>query len=369
MDLYVFDKNLNRLGIIDDFVQLNTERNITKMSQLNMIVDGAKENTDLLQKGLIIAKAEDLEYGYLILTREYIDEKSSQFEIIAPSLNSILNRRLVLGQQTFTGAIEDVMKSFVLVNAVNPSNPNRIIPNLNISSNRGIQVTTTEIGNDVELDSFLYEIANKNDVSWDVLMDVVNKRFIFDVWQGTDRSAEQNINPHIIFSKDRENILRQDYTDSDSDFKNVAIVAGEGEGTARRVVTVNDEISGWDRVEVFIDARDLQSTYTNENDQEVVLNSTEYQALLEERGKSKLAEYPQIVTFESDVDLFANGVYGVDYFLGDKVSVVNDDLGIIMHTRIVSATEQITKKGSSLKVSFGNNIPSFIDKVKRAVKN
>lgn len=368
MELYVLDRNFNRIGMIDDFIKLDIESHYTKMGQLYMIVDGSKDTIDLLQKDRILVKADDLEHGYLILTRDYRDQKSTELEIIAPSINSLLSRRLLYGQQSFTGGIENVMKSFVLINAVNPANPNRIIPNLHISSNIGLPGTTTEVGTGHQLDTFLYDVANKHDISWSVLMDVYNKRFVFHVWQGTDRSAEQTLNPHVIFSKDRENVIRQNYTESDSDYKNVALVAGEGEGVERTYLSVNDEISGWDRIELFVDARDLQSTYLNDNGEEVYVPITEYQELLRERGKSKLSEHPQIITFESDIDLFANGVYGEDYFLGDKVSIKNDDLGIIMHTRIISVKETTTKAGTSLQVSFGSNIPSFLEKVKRAVK-
>lgn len=364
----MFDLELNRLGLIDDFTELNIECHYTKMSQLFLVLDGQDENIELLQKGRIIAKSNDLEHGYLILTREYADENSNRIQIIAPSLNILLNRRIVLGQQSFTGNIEDVIKSFVLVNAVSPSNPSRIIPNLYISTNQGIQGTTAEADSNKPLDSFLYEVCNKHDISWDILMDVVNKKFIFHTWQGTNRSAQQSTNPHVIFSKDRENVLTQDYVESDSDYKNVAIVAGEGEGTARTYVTVNDEISGFERLETFVDARDLQSTYRDENNQEVTLTTTEYQEILTERGKNKLTEYQRIITFESEVDLYSNGVYGVDYFLGDKVSVKNDELGIILHTRIISANEKTTREGTTLQVSFGSNVPNLIDKIKRSVK-
>lgn len=367
MELYVFDMNLNRLGIIDDFVQVNIERNYTKMSQLSMVVDGDKEIIDLLKKGRIVAKVDDVQRGYLILTRQYIDERSSQLEVIAPSLNILLNRRLVLGQQSFRGAIEDVLKSFVAVNAVAPENPKRIIPNLQISTNRGIAGTAKESGSNDPLDEFLYSTCNKYNLSWDVLLDVHNKKFVFDVWKGVDRSVEQMANPHVIFSKDRENVLRQDYVESDSDYKNVAVVAGEGEGAARAVITVNDEISGLDRHEIFIDARDLQSTY-QEDEEEITIPPAEYKEMLKERGKSKLVEYPKIVTLESEVDLFSNGEYGIDYNLGDIVSVKNDDLNLIMHTRIVSATETTTKAGESLKISFGSNIPTLLDKIQRTVK-
>ncbi|MDA6141617.1 hypothetical protein OSK03_28010, partial [Escherichia coli] len=65
----------------------------------------------------IITKTTDISRGYIIKTYEYLDENSKELQIIAPSLNILLNDRLIIGQQEFTGTIENVMKSFVYANA------------------------------------------------------------------------------------------------------------------------------------------------------------------------------------------------------------------------------------------------------------
>lgn len=368
MELYVFDTNLNRLDIIDDFIECGIERNYDKMGQMTLKIEGGKRNIDLLQDGRILARTDDLEHGYIIPHREYIDGKSSELTIVAPSVNSILARRIVLGQQEYRGNIEDVVKSFVKYNAITPANLNRIIPNLILGENTGININAVEVNTGDQLDEYLYKLCKKHDISWDILLDVVNKKFVFTTWQGQDRTTEQNINQHVVFSKDRENILKQNYLESNLDYKSTVIVAGEGEGSSRAIVTVNDELSGLDRYELYVDARDIQSISMNENNEEVTLTPEEYNRLLQERGLEKLAEYQKIVTFESEVDLYSNYVYGEDFFNGDKVSVINDDLGIIMHTRIISAIENYNKKGTSLAVKFGTNVPNLADKIKRAVK-
>lgn len=366
MELYVFDINFNRLGIIDDFIDVEIEKNYDKLGSLVLTLDGTKEWVDLLQVDRIIANATDINKGYLIKTREYVDENSSELQIIAPSLNTLLNDRIVLGQQEFTGTLEDVMKSFVLLNAVNPINPNRIIPNLVISTNRGININTTEGTVNKPLADYLYELCKKHDVSFDIVMDHVNKKFVFDVWQGMDRSTLQLTNPHVIFAKDFDNVLKQDFTESTDDLKTTAIVYGEEvEGQPQVVVTINDEKSGYERKEIVVVTRGISKTYVDENNVEVTLSDNEYKALLSEEGKNKLSEYTPIQSFESEVD--GKG-YGVDYFMGDKVSIRNDELGIIMHSRIMSITQKIDRQGELIEINFGSNIPSFVEKVKRAVK-
>ena len=51
-----------------------------------------------------------------------------------------------------------------------------------------------------------------------------------------------------------------EYEEDGRDYNTVAIVASEGEGQDRRVVEVGDLTkTGIDRIELYVDARDLQS--------------------------------------------------------------------------------------------------------------
>jgi hypothetical protein len=365
MEFYVFDLNFNRFGIVDNFKEVQITKSYDSLGQLTMTIEGTKEIVDLLQTDRILVKTTELSKGYIIKTREYLDEKSSELQIIAPSLNVILNDRLVLGQQEFSGTIEAVMKSFVAVNCINPTNSNRKIPNLVLSENRGINIITTEGTKNEPLCDYLYELCKKHDVSFDVLLDHTNKKFVFDVWQGTNRSTEQDLNPHIIFAKEFENVIKQDYTESIGDLKTTAVVLGEETDTGQTIVTVNDDKTGFDRKEILVESTDVRKTYRDENGNEITLTDSEYRVLLEEAGKNTLSEYQPIRTFESEADPLSNFVYGVDYFIGDKVSVRNDELGIILHTRIIKAVEKEDKNGESIELNFGNNIPSFIEKIKR----
>ncbi|GGE58654.1 siphovirus ReqiPepy6 Gp37-like family protein [Priestia taiwanensis] len=368
MEIFVFDLYFNRLGVIDDFISLKIERNYDKLSELEMSIDANSDAIKLLKAGHILAKSNDLKHGYLIMTDEYQDQKSSQLNIIAPSLNILLNRRLITGQQTYKGNAEDVIYSFINNNAIATS-VNRVLPNFYIDNVKRCGLSNDEISiSNKYLDDATYQNCKKHDVSFDVIFDIPNKKYHVVVWKGTDRSTQQDINSHVIFSKERENVIRQHYVESISDYKNVAIVAGEGEGLMRKYATVNDNLKGFDRIEAFVDARDLQSKYKNENGDEITLPDAEYTKLLNERGESKLSEYQKITTFESEVDLYANHVFGTDYAMGDIVSVKNDDLGIIMHPRIVSTLETYNKQGKELDIKFGTNIPTLTEKIKRMVK-
>lgn len=367
IDLYIFDFNFNRFGEISEYSDLKIERNYDKLSQLTLVLDGNKENIDKLQKGRILTTVDNPQIGYVIKHIEYVDEKGSRLEVIAPSLNAILGYRAIEGQQRFSGNVEDVLKSFVRANAITPTNPNRIIPNMQLAANVGITDRTDESKSGGQLDEYLYSVCNKFEMSFDIIMNHTDKKFEFKTWKGVDRSTRQSVNPHVIFSKEFDNVIKQNYVNSDLDRKTVAIVAGEGEGNERKYITVNNQLSGFNRKELFVDARDLQSEYRDENDSEKTLTPAEYEETLKNRGLSKLAEHETIETFESEVDMFSQFIYGRHYSLGDIVSVANNDLGKVLHTRISSAILKSNRQGVELDIKFGSNIPTLLDKIKRTV--
>lgn len=125
---------------------------------------------------------------------------------------------------------------------------------------------------------------------------------------------------------------------------------------------------GFERHELFVDARDLKSSYYDENDNEVNLSESEYDELLRERGKSRLAEHQKIQLLDSEVNLESSFKYEEDFFLGDVVSIKNKKLGLIVHTRITQVVENYSKEGRLLQASFGSNIPTLLEKIKRVVK-
>lgn len=368
MELTVYDRNLIDQGIIDEYQELKVEKQTDKRGQLTLVVNVSENSTNLLQEDLILVKEDEPKRGYIIKHIEYLDKAATTYFIVAYSLNILLADRIVYKQQVFNGNVENVIKSFVNANAVNPVNKNRIIPNLVIAQNFGINLNVTESGNGQDLEEFCYEIAKKYDFTWDIFIDYENKKFVFTTWQGADKSNIQELIPSVTFSKELDNVLTQEYIQNFLNHKTTAIVAGEGEDVNRVFTTVNDELFGWDRKEIFIEANDLRSKYEDENGNEIILNSAQYINVLKERGTTKLSENQVLRTFETAIDPKSQYIYGDHYDVGDKVSIENYELGIVMHPRIVKAIEVYNKRGQSLTLAFGSNIPDLMSSIKRLVK-
>jgi len=375
IELYIYDINFNRLAIIDVYEEVEFQSKYYGHSTCFLTVEGNKRNAELLlvnedelkNELRILVRSDDPNRGYIIETAQFEDTEKTVIEVIGYSLSIMTSWRWIVGQQRFNGKIEDVLKGFVKNNCINPNSPSRIIPNLVLGVNDGINILADESYTHKELDIALWEMCEKNGVSFEVLMNNEAKKYVYSTYKGVDRSSEQQANPHVIFAKEFENVISQSYTDDKSNYKSTAFVAGEGEDIDRTIIEVGETFSGFNRREVFFDARDLQSEY-KEGDTTVTIPQSEYIDLLKERGNNRKQDYQRIRTFESEANLYSQFKLNVDYFLGDIVTNRNDELGIVMHQRIVGVKEVFNREGYTLNLEYGTAIPTLLDKIKREVK-
>ena len=154
--------------------------------------------------------------------------------------------------------------------------------------------------------------------------------------------------------------------DDINDYRNIALVAGEGEGHLRKREIVG-QASGLGRRELYVDARDLQSTDTD-GEEEIIIPDSEYREMLRDRGLSDLAETEKIEVFNSRVDVGSNLEYKKDFDLGDIVTATEKRWGITVDTRIEEIEEVYEEDGMSIYTVFGDEVPDIIDKIKREVR-
>lgn len=370
MNIYVFNKEFEMLGICESYNSLVWLREFYKTGSFELHLelpgpdDEAFEIISLLSKGNILIKEDSPQEAACIESVVLDDENAEKLIVKGYFIDNFISERIVWGMQSINGLIENVMKYFVSNNCISPANQNRVIPHFALSDNKGINIAANEVNSYGNLADLTEELALKYDVGWRVLFDLQTKSYVFDIYEGKDLSINQNVNPQAIFSLDYENVTHQTFTDSEDGYKNMALIAGQGEGSARKLATINDVSTGFSRRELFVDARDL----SQEKDDETMLTDQEYEALLIERGNSKLAEAQPIQTFESGISVYSNLVYKQDFDLGDQVTIQNNRWGLTINTRITSVEEVYENNTVDIRVNFGSNIPTLLDKLKRAVK-
>lgn len=120
--------------------------------------------------------------------------------------------------------------------------------------------------------------------------------------------------------------------------------------------------TGLSRRELYIDARDLQSQQQDGQS----LTPEQYAGVLTTRGLEKLAENQLVRSFTARVRTQdATYQYGKDFFLGDKITVTDERLGITVDARVMAVQHSISKEGEELTLTLGYSQPTVYDKLAR----
>lgn len=172
---------------------------------------------------------------------------------------------------------------------------------------------------------------------------------------GVDRTkGNTEGNVPVVFSQSLSNIARTTYIIDNTYHRNVAYVAGEGEEADRKWFelfssTDAQNASGWDREELWVDARDVQS----ENEDGSVMSDEEYEQAISERANEKFSENRMSESYEATITNANNRyVYGVDYNKGDWVTVVDDELKISIDVQITEVTKSAEGDREIVDIGF-----------------
>lgn len=347
-NIRVFDKDINFLGEVDNFTSLFFIRKWETYGEFEFHLSNIENK--FIKKGNIIMLNKDGAKTGVIEHIEINEEDTEDIVIKGFSLIYWFTNRVTVPPEgysyhNFNTNVENIMIALVQANATNPIDINRKVPGLTLAESKGrgenIQFQTRY----KNLSDELTKLSKLSGLGITIDLDYKQKKFVFKVLEGKNLSYGQMDNPPYIFSLDYDNIKKQNYIESDIGYKNVGYVAGQGEGSDRAIEILGNERSGFDRREVFIDARDI-----NEN------------GSLTDRGRVKLSELQQIQSFECEVD---TKDYKAIWNLGDIITTIDKKRGLRADNRISEIREVYENSGIKVEPTFGTPIPGLADKIKQ----
>lgn len=371
----ILDRNFKRLDILRHytFSQYNMKfRGIGTFTvnaplELNTIFLNREEQYYLLFNGNVhpvVGKVEDV--------KKESEDEENKLTITGRLALFILTKRIVSDTINTSGTTLEHMEKLVTENILKVKN-NRYIPitiddsavNKNKLSKVDRQVTGGYIWDEFE------ELLEQDKIGVELYPKIVPTYSANDIessilgWtlkfsSGIDRTkGNVDGNVPVIFSQQLSNINRVDYERNVENHCNIAYIAGEGEGSNRKwfEIPINQEESqetkGWERSELWIDARDIQSEDNDGNQ----LTDEQYNVLIQQRAEEKAVENDIQESYEATV-ITKNKryVYGKDYFLGDFVTVVDTQLGLEFDVQIVGITfsKQDTEEITDIELQYGN---------------
>ena len=345
MDIYILSRDFDKLDIIDYCDSIIWTRRYCNAGDFELYIPVSADAVKICKAGNYVMRS-DMPNCLMIIEEITIttsEEEGDYITVRGRSAEILLARRIVWKQTNLNGTITEITTQLLNENIINPSDTAR-------------KIEYIEMGN-----CFQCTTSIKKQITGANLLDAVigllstykfGFKFVFTgrklklcIYRGVNRSASQNDRSRVVFSSDFDNLLSSEYMEDISEYKNVALVAGEGEGVQRKTYAVGDA-RGLDRIEVYVDARDISSEVDGGT-----LTTAEYNALLDAKGAASLAETVIKQSFEGTIDPHVNYVFGVDYDLGDVVQITNE-YGISAPARITEVIEAWNSDGYSCIPTF-----------------
>lgn len=367
LSLFARDRALRRTGQVEDFRSLQMPLRFNRTSTWLLELDATSPAVPLLGStdGLVVERD-----GVTLLSGPVVSinrESSDRDTVLVQGVDDTvwLERRLALpvpGGPPYTavayddksGPVETVLRYFVDRNLGPSATAARRLPYLTLPADQGRGGTVRGRGRfHPMLDLFQPLALAGGDLGFKIVQ--VGASLEFQVYVPADRTAT------AVFSRELGNLAGFSYSQSTPPADYV-YVGGQGEGTARVIVEggTQGDIDTFGRIEQFRDRRDAEDTAT--------LNQTLVEALAENKVPTALSISP--------IDTAAVS-FGVEYGLGDRVTVVVDGEPIQDVVREVVLTftpdrgEQITPVVGSPAASSPSvlNLFSRQDRLDRRISN
>lgn len=352
MELWIYNDSFSPLGVVDTAPSIIWANRYRQCGDMELYVPATDEMRSLLifdaeLEDRFVVRRDDEMACFIERTEIVTDEEKGDFLLVTGRcLRSIYARRIVWDQTNLSGTVENGLRRLVADAFMADQPPGRKYAPLRLAPAHGYTDTMEKQITGGEVLAAMEEICAANNYGMKVTINPRQGTMTADFYRGTDRTAGQRVNPRVIFSEEYGNLLGTNHTRDATNYKTVAKVAGEGEGTARRSIVVSrtGQTEGLRRREMYVDARDISS-----NDGEIP--AEEYDGLLLNRGSSAMAEAAIVESMTGSV-LPRQYVYGRDYFLGDMVTVI-DKYGSQADAQVLEVVEVWDENGYTATPTFG----------------
>lgn len=368
LKMEVYTPGLELLGLLEVYTSVLWEEYAFKAGSFSLDAPLTDSNRELLRPGNLLWM-EGETAGMVEHIEQSAGEDGLRLAVKGRLLCGLLDWRVLWGRYQMQGEVPALMYHLVEDCAINPTRGDtaaRVIPGLALDGAppaTGASIRKQQTGG--PLLEALEELGEGYGVAFGVKFDPQAPQMLFWARPGIDRTVNQGAVDPVFYSTELDDVLSAEYTYDDSDRRTVALVAGEGEGASRVYTTVGGSDAGMSRRELFVDARDLQSS-----DGETTMTAAEYLELLENRGRERLGEHPLVESFDASIRTVSpTYVYGVDFLLGDTITVTDDRLGVTVDAVVYGVTRSAGREGETLSLTLGYAQPTVGDILRRkAVK-
>lgn len=322
MECNIYDTELNRVGVLNTWASMVWEESYNSDGAFQIEVQQTTEIAKLLKED----RYAGIKESNTLMVIKAVQVKDGKITASGYPALWVLTDRVsttVVSNENAESALRG------LVSAMAPW------PRLELGESAGLLDVFTAEKSDASLLEYCQVISQAVDMGVRLRHDRKSKKLLFECYKPA-------ANANLRFSTSYGNMGDPEYSVSTASLKNVAIVAGAGDGDARVTVQAGTtSAAGADRRELYVDARNKQPK-EGESD-------ADYKARLVRYGEEKLVGQVKIENFAFTLkDDRAN--------LGDIVTCNVPEIGVKLQVRITGIRRTSQNNGTTVEASVGTPI-------------
>ena len=321
MIISVYDSELRRISVIETFASLFWQTKYNSMGSFTLEMNIEYGEQIGIHVGDYIGISDDSNTIMVATSIEVNEKKAIIRGYTADYMLSTRVSDVVVRKENAEEALR------ALVASMNP------IPHIGVGESVGIPDKFETQTSDQNLQEYCSKVASAVDMGYRLRKH--GDMLLFECYKPTNPIGAK-------YSASLGNLTDEKYMEGRSNYANVAVVAGQGEGEERVTVTVGEtDAQGLDRVEIYVDARHIQRDDDEPED--------EYIERLSDYGLERLAECSMIQNTQFTVD-------DDTLSLGDIVHIFPTYSSKHIVARVVSVSIKSQKNTIVKTVSVGDPI-------------
>lgn len=321
MDFYIYDADLNVVGIIDNYTSMIWTLRYNDIGDFEMYIKSTPEILEMCKIGHYIVRKSD---SAMMIIKSIVQDESVEngnyITVSGVGVENIISQRIGWNVTLLQGRAEECIYTLINYNCINTDDTARVIPNLQLNPLKHLitEITLTDyLG--VNVLGAVKQICDA--AGYGFRIKFANGKLAFEVYDGVDHSKNQTSNPWIIF--DGESLSETKYQRDSSNYKNVALIGGGGENM-NRVFSEYGTAAGINRFEMFVESSETDTD------------------ILTAAGRDALQKYKSVKTLDGELSNYH--AYGINYDLGDIVQIENAS-GVSATSRVIEIIQSIDDSG------------------------
>jgi hypothetical protein len=375
MDLYFWKINENKLlelvGIIDTATSIQWLERYYENGTFEVYIQVNQDILDIVNQSTFISRNDSTYVGVIEFIQNEDDIDNGNFLIIQGHFAECLIGRRIIRNISYYEEIKGATLFYVCDDLLQKNILNPVLQGEESVSPRKMSCINTSVINQLKTNHNISTQATFENNLLDFLIELLksynasirlelndDNMFNVVIYEGTDRSYNQEENAYVVFSEEFDNLISSTYSFDSTQEANALYVGGEDNETAsegrfidKYELPVDDGvISDIDRKEVFINASDLKQNWKDEDTGlEISIGTDEYRELLRARGKENVVYPSEKLDVKVDLSTY---IYNQDYFLGDVLTIENKMTHEPVNKRLIGMDIVDDENGHTLEPIF-----------------